>query len=431
MSDYDRAGDRHAQRGPTVAKPDILEPIPTTGTPQAVGAAFGAINAEVTREHVADFLRACSSHGLDEAAAIGKSQRGLDIIRTLAPYWEHEMVALAEAADINPEVYIAFAIGKYRELFWGQPECTSYGAAGSYVPFEGTSFHKSRDNVSRLQCCFTRRLDCRVCGPYAWCGTGDTSDATTCMFVNERGLAGSADTGARTGDFYGDGLMNTFSLMYVAETCADCDQALATLQEWSDNRFYAGGKIKTNYMFSDAAGTVLRVVQDNVGLETQSTTDGIIVNCERKHLESGLKRMAGHLDAWALTEASRIKSVSMPSTISSLSVDCRPEAPEYLTCAWFALGMPVRSPYVPVFIASTTTPRALLDGSLYQRSMPSRVRIGQIRQMEAGFRRRVDECLEQVRDLIAAGDTDAVSACTEQCTNDCVKTVFDTMTGDV
>ena len=49
-------------------------------------------------------LLACASHGLDEAAA-STIQRGLDIIRTLAPYWEHEMVALAEAADINPGDY--------------------------------------------------------------------------------------------------------------------------------------------------------------------------------------------------------------------------------------------------------------------------------------------------------------------------------------
>ncbi len=411
---------------------DALEPIPTAGSPEQIGEAFGGVNSRAICLHLAAFLETCSANGLDEAGVIERSQTGLGIIRELAPWWEAEMEALAEAAAVSPALYKAFAIGKYRGLFFGEPECTSYAATGSCVPFPaGTSFHKSRDNVSRLQCAFVRRVEDPAHDVYAWCGTSDTSDATPMMFVNEHGLAGSADTGGKDPNFYGEGLVNTFSLRYIAETCRDCNEALAVRRHWTENRYSAGGSIKTNYMFSDAAGNILRVVQSNDAIEPQMTTEGIVMNCYRKRLESDLLRHAGYLDAFALSDASRIKSVSMPSTISSLSVDCRPEHPGSLTCAWFALGRPTRAAYVPVFVASRNVPRALLDGSIYRRSMPSRARMGEIREMESRFKARAEECLEQARELIRCGEPEGIADLTERVTADCVREVLDKMPGDV
>ncbi len=415
----------------TATQDSLFEPIVTTGTPAQVGAAFGKVNAFSIRRHMADFMDSCRTKGLDEAAVIDRSAGGLQIIRKLTPYWEPELDAVAEAAQVSPELYKAFSIGKYRGLFFGQPECTSYAAAGSYVPFAGTTFHKSRDNVNRLQCAFPRRIRDTKHSPYAWCGTADTSDATTMMFVNEHGLAGSADTGGKADDFHGDGLMNTFGLRYIAEKCKDCQETLAALQEWSDNRYYAGGNIKTNWMFSDAEGIILRVVQDNNSIEPQLTREGIVMNCCRKRLESDLLRQAGYLDAHALTAASRINSVSMPSTISSLSVDCRPEHSDYLTCAWFALGRPTRAPYVPIFVASHTVPRGLLDGSLYRRSLLDRMSRDERHKMEAGWRARVEDCQEQTRELVQSDQTDNIRRLTQQVTADCLKEAFDNMPGDV
>jgi len=406
---------------------DILEPILTTGTPAQVGTAFGKVNAATIREHLGDFMDACRAQGLEEPAVIDKSASGLQIIRKLAPYWEAELDVVAEAAEVSPALYKAFSIGKYRGLFFGQPECTSYAATGSYVPFAGTSFHKSRDNVTRLQCAFPRRIQDAEHRPYAWCGTADTSDTTTMMFVNEHALAGSADTGGRADDFYGDGLMNTFGLRYIAETCRDCQEALATLQEWSDNRYYAGGNIRTNWMFSDAKGSILRVVQDNNSIEPQLSREGVVMNCYREGLEDELVRQAGALDAHALTAASRIDSVSMASTISSLSVDCRPEHADYLTCAWMALGRPTRAPYLPIFIASHTVPRGLLDGSLYRRSLVEQMSAEEMRQMEAGWRTRAEDCRNRTRELIESGQTDSVCQLTEQVTADCLKEAFERM----
>jgi hypothetical protein len=411
---------------------DALEPIPMSGTPQQLGEAFGGINSRAISLHLAAFLETCVANGLDEAAVIEMSQSGLGIIRELAPWWEAEMEALAEAAAVSPALYKAFAIGKYRGLFFGEPECTSYAATGSYVPFSaGTCFHKSRDNVSRLQCAFVRRVEDPAHDVYAWCGTSDTSDVTPMMFVNEHGLAGSGDFGSKDPNYYGEGLMNTFGLRYVAETCRDCNEALAVRRDWTEQRYYAGGANKTNYMFSDADGNILRVVQSNDSIEPQMTTEGIVMNCHRKRLESDLLRHAGHLDAFALSAASRIKSVSMPSTISSLSVDCRPEQPELLTCAWFALGQPTRAAYVPVFVASRNVPRALLDGSVYRRSMPSRARMGEIRELEAGFKLRVENCLEEARTLISSGQAGEIPELTERVTADCVREVLDKMPGDI
>lgn len=411
---------------------DPLEPIPTSGSPEQIGEAFGGVNSRAICLHLAAFLETCIVNGLDEGGVTAASQAGLGIIREVAPWWEAEMDAVAEAASVSPALYKAFAIGKYRGLFFGEPECTSYAATGSCVPFSvGSSFHKSRDNVSRLQCAFVRRVEDPAHNVYAWCGTSDTSDVTPMMFVNEHGLAGSGDFGSKDPNFYGEGLMNTFGLRYVAETCRDCDEALAVRRHWTEQRYYAGGANKTNYMFSDASGNILRVVQSNDAIEPQMSTGGIVMNCYRKGLESDLLRHAGYLDAWALSDASRIKSVSMPSTISSLSVDCRPEHPSLLTCAWFALGRPTRAAYVPVFVASRNVPRALLDGNVYRRSMPSRARMKEIREMEAGFKLRAEECLEEARTLISSGQAGEIPELTEQVTANCVREVLDKMPGDV
>lgn len=409
---------------------DILEPVVCSGTPEEIGTAFGSINAEMIRRHVADFMDTCIEHGLDEAKVVEKSARGLDIMRLLAPWWEAELNALAEAADIRPDVYKAFSIGKYRSLFFGAPECTSYAATGASIPFAGTTFHKSRDNVSRLQCAFVRGVKTESDNPYRWVGTSDTSDATTMMFVNEHGLAGSADTGGQAPTFYGNGLMNTFCLRYFAETCMTCQDVAKALVEWCEKRYYAGGRIITNWMFADATGTILRAVQNNDEVELQFTQDGVVINCYREKLESDLKRQTGYLDAWALTEASRLNSVSMPSTISSLSVDCKIENPEHLTCAWMSLGQPKRAPYVPIFVASRTTPRALVDGRLYQRSMPSRTRLKELRKMEKGFREKAEDCIARAKRMVARGETNGIARMTEQVTAECVREVFDTMTGD-
>lgn len=51
--------------------------------------------------------------------------------------------------------------------------------------------------------------------------------------------------------------------------------------------------------------------------------------------------------------------------------------------------------------------------------------------MEAGFKDRVEDCLRQVRDLVASGQTERIAPLTEACTADCVREVFEKMTGDV
>jgi hypothetical protein len=409
----------------------IFEPVITSGSPQEIGAAFGRVNASSVQTHLREFMELCAREKLDDMQVVEKSHPGLQIVRTVAPWWEIEMDAIADAAGVAPDLYRAFCIGKYRRLFFGSAECTSYAATGSYIPFSGTSFHKSRDNVSRLQCAFVRRIEDSTQQIYAWCGTSDTSDPTTMMFVNEQGLAGAADTGGRTDDFRGEGLMNTFGLRYVAETCRDCHEAADTLREWSDLGYYAGGNSKTNWMFSDTAGTILRAVQGNHSIEAKFTTEGIVTNCERRLLEPTLLRQSGYLDAVALSEASRIKSVSMPSTISSMSADCVANDPQHLTCAWFGLGRPTRAPYLPLFVASRTVPRAMLDGSLYRRSFPSRATTADLRKLERTWKTWVDDCLQQAHTLISAGHSNDIADLTEQVTDACVRDAFVNMMGEV
>ncbi|MFO7945436.1 MAG: hypothetical protein R6V19_01280 [Armatimonadota bacterium] len=407
---------------------NALEPVLCHGAPEDVGAAYGALNAESIHEHLDAFVDTCDEKGLDRAAIIEKSARGMEIIREKAPYWELEQRAVAEAAGIDPAMYGAFAIGKYRGLFFG-PECTSYAAAGSWVPYDGAAFHKSRDNKLRTQCCFVRKIVDDTHKPYGWCGTSDTSDMTTMTFVNERGLAGASDQGGRLEDFKGEGLMNTFGLRYFAETCSTCADVQEALRHWHERGYYAGGAIRTHWLFADAQGHILRVVHENQRIEFQPAHDNIVVNKEREGLREFLQENRGRLDATELTAASRLESVSMESTISALSVDLKPEAPEWLTCAWFSLGRPTQAPYVPVFMASNHVPRALMDGTMYRLSIDAPAATELLRDLEADWYERVSDCQDQIRQEIDDDNCGEIPYITEALTATCVQEALELMAG--
>lgn len=45
--------------------PDILEPVACSGILEETEAAFGLINAETIRQHLAEFMATCRENGLD------------------------------------------------------------------------------------------------------------------------------------------------------------------------------------------------------------------------------------------------------------------------------------------------------------------------------------------------------------------------------
>ncbi|HUS79734.1 MAG TPA: hypothetical protein VM283_00615, partial [Armatimonadota bacterium] len=311
------------------------------GTPEQIGRAWGEANAATIREHFASFMGRCEEKGVDPPELLRRCARATSLANDLAPHWRVESDAVAEAAAVPDDLYFAYHLAKYRDLVFWDAECSSYAASGSASATGDAAFHKSRDNTAREQAGYVKRQELAGDVVHAFVSIGDTSDTGVMMMVNERGLCASADTGAPDPTPFREGLMNPWGLRYLAERAEDCHQALRILQEWTDQRFYAGANRATNWMLADARGNVLRVVNFSDHLEAELIADGFLLNVEREGLREFMQGRTGRLCASLLREASRLPSVSMASTISSLTVDMNAQRPE-LSIAWASLGRPGR-----------------------------------------------------------------------------------------
>ncbi|MGD9497389.1 MAG: hypothetical protein AB7Y46_13905 [Armatimonadota bacterium] len=383
-----------------------------TGGPAQVGAIWGRLNGAAIREQCEQFVRTLNEQGVGHDELLRRAARAAGIIDQVAPHWREEADAVAAAAGLDPELHLAYHIGKYRGLLALQLECTSYAAGGAATASGCTLFHKSRDNVPRPQVAYVKRIP----GVRAFVTLSDTSDLGCMMMVNDAGLAGSADTGAPDDGPFGQGLMNPWGLRHIAERAATCEQALAILREWTGKRWYAGGRRATNWMFADAAGHILRVVNYNDRLEVQWQRDGYLLNCERAGLREFMEARSGALDDDAFMTAARLPGVCFDSTISALTVEIDADAPAR-SIAWVCVGRPGRLPFVPLALAAERVPVALLDGSLSRPPAEPGLPAEEVAALEARFRARVEACPQ--------GDTAAL----EQVAAICVREALDALRG--
>ena len=371
-------------------------------------------------------MSAAADKGIDEVTLLTRAARGMETIDAIAPHWGLESDATADTIELPAHLYLVYQLGKYRDLLLSETECTSYAAGGAATATGAAVFHKSRDNRARWQAAYVKRQQVPGDELYAFIAICDVSDATCMMMVNERGLAASADTGPEDDDPFNDGLMNPWILRYLAERAGDCNEALALLQQMVDERFYAGGKLATNWMLADAAGNVLRVVNYNDHLEPEMIGDGFLLNCEREGLREYMDEHNGDLDAASFRQASRLASVSRDTTICSLTVDIDPDSPE-CSCAWVSLGRPGRAPYVPISLMAERTPRAMADGTLYQASLDWAPEAELLYELEAGFADRGAEAEAEARGLSDAGRMDEARRILEDMTTACVADALEAM----
>ncbi|MEW6357309.1 MAG: hypothetical protein AB1696_13345 [Planctomycetota bacterium] len=337
------------------------------GSPSAIGEAWGAVNAVKIREHIGAFLEEWRGKGLTEDDLLQRAKRGNQIIERMAPHWREESDAIARRAEINPDLYNAYLIGKYRNIL--SRECTSFAAVGEATGDGRPLFHKNRDNVDRWQAGYVKKTKVPREDIYGFVAVGDVSDTGVMMMVNEKGLAGSADTGTADPRWFGEGLMNPYGLRYIAEKAETCEQALSTIIWMTEDRLYAGGALQTNWLFVDASGTALRVVNANEEIvDYQFVHSGVLLNYEREGLRSLLDGNVGRIDGRLMRRASRLPSVSLDSTICAMTAEIEPDRPAEMTCAWIALGNPSECPYVPMLMAADETPQEMLDGMLYHLS---------------------------------------------------------------
>ena len=335
--------------------------ISLSGTPARIGHLWGSINAHAIAHDLHEhYLRPAKEEGISPEALIERSQRFVEIAGDIAPWWLEEAEAIAEVADVDGDLYVSFIAGVYRSLFL-HPECTSYTVHGDFTQDHAIFFHKTRDNAQKAQSAYV--LNSSVSGVNGFIAVSDASVVACMMMVNDKGLAGSADTGGldETHPRY-RGLMNTFILRFIAEKCACCEEALDTIQGFVAKGHYAGGeRTGTHWLFVDREGTLLEVSHNAREVSLEYHTEKVYFSARGdSNAATTLRHAPSPIGFHTFHNVSRDPSMCFGSSIAGMTVEVSREHPDALTCAWISL--PSRSLSFPVFMGQTSTPLCLLNG---------------------------------------------------------------------
>ena len=380
--------------------------ITLSGSPAEVGQLWGEVNREDIVVHLDQFLKlAYDQYGLAQSTLIRRARRYDEVVGELAPHWHEESEAIARAAGVERDLYHAFLAGKYRGLLFAG-DCSSYAAVGSATADGWPLFHKNRDNTLRPQAFYRKATRLAGAAPLPFLAVGDTSDTGVMMMVNAAGLAGSADQAGTDPDPYHEGVMNPYGLRLIAECAHDCGEALEIVRMMNDRGLYAGADIATNWTFADRHGRALVVYNSHRKVEVAAETrDGFVIAWEREGLRELLQARLGALTPADLNEASRLPGVCVPGNCSSLTVQIDPERPELFTCAWAALGNTDKTAYFPLYMGVECTPRAYLDGTVFDYSQRP-ISPETVAAFETGSERQRADAEAKARAALSAGQDD-------------------------
>jgi len=389
-----------------VRKP--LETVRLAGTPEEIGTLWGKINREAIREDIEQYyLGPARKQGISSHTLIERSRCFVELAERLAPHWLAEARAIGRAADVDGRLYISFAANVYRGLYRGD-ECTSYAVSPKFTADHRVFFHKNRDNVAKKQCAFI--LHTAIEGVNKFIAVSDASVVACMMMVNDKGLAGSADTGGlRVKQAKYRGLMNTFLLRYIAEKAATCDDALRIIEEFVSKGSYAGGnRTGTHWLFVDAGGRVLEVSNNSDRVEHKYHTSKVYFSARQgMNAAKILQRAKPPVDFPTFHNVSRDPSMCFDTSIAGMSVEIHPTRPDVLTCAWISL--PARGLSFPLFMGGTDTPLPLLGGEVYACSRRVKCHRHVWERIEATAFGNQLLLLEKVLTLLAAGQDDEVT----------------------
>ncbi len=222
------------------------------GTPVEIGRAWGEINKRAIRHDIdVHYLKKAAAAGISEDALLERSKAFVQIVQQIAPHWLEEARAVAQAAGVREDLYLAFLGGKPRNLFLH--ECTSYAVAGERADGKAIFFHKTRDNADREQAAYI--LDSSLTGIHKFIAVCDASAIGCSMMVNDQGLAGAGDYPAhltRKGDPTAllpeaakpqyRGMMGGSILRYIAERRLELPGCLGDHRGFREERILRGGR---------------------------------------------------------------------------------------------------------------------------------------------------------------------------------------------
>lgn len=392
-----------------------------TGTPRTIGNIWGKINApHINGDMEKYFLTPARKAGISRKELLNRNAEFIRLSQKLAPHWLEEGSATARAANINEDIYLSFCGSVYRGLFLGD-ECTSYSISPEAADGNRIFFHKTRDNAEKGQCAFILKSSKK--GINKFIAVSDASVIACMMMVNDKGLAGSADTGGQLAvkkpQFRG--MMNTHILRYIAEKACSCEDALNIVKEFVSERWYAGGaKTGTHWHFVDSQGKRLEISCNSEESVHKYHTEKVYFSArEKAKCAKTLWKAKPPIDFAAFRNVSRDSSMCFPSSIAGMSVEISRKYPDILSCAWVSL--PAKGLGFPLFIGGTKTPLPLIDGKIDSilKKLPGNPKrwekIEKFNFMNQGL------VNNKIEDFIAARKTKKISGLlnewTEQCAN--------------
>jgi hypothetical protein len=349
----------------TASAEQTVTTVNLRGSPAEIGRLWGKINAATIHLDMEQhYLKPAKEAGISIPALIARAEKYAEVCRRFAPHWLAETRAVAEAAGVEPDLYLSFTASVYRGLFLGD-ECTSYTMSSAFTEDGRIFFHKNRDNTLKKQSVFI--LDGTASGVNKFIAVSDASVIACMMMVNDKGLAGSADVGGlKVGDPAFRGLMNTAVLRHIAERAATCGEALQIVQQFVREGYYAGGaKWGTHWLFVDATGTILEISNNSREVtHTFHTQKVYFSRLPGNAAQKSLEQAKGPVDFATFHQASRDASICLTSSIAGMSVEIDRTHPGVLSRAWVSL--PAKALSFPLFMGGSETPPPLLDGTVFE-----------------------------------------------------------------
>jgi|APTNR8051073442_1049403.scaffolds.fasta_scaffold04629_2 hypothetical protein len=345
-------------------QPPQIPSVTLRGSPVEIGSLWGRMNAKAIHSDMEQYyLKPAKDAGISTATLLARSEKYAELSRRHAPHWLEETRAVAEAAGVASELYLAFTGGVYRSLFTGH-ECTSYAMSTAHTVDGRIFFHKNRDNALKKQAVFI--LDGSASGVNKFIAVSDASVVACMMMVNDKGLAGSADTGGlKVTQPAFRGMMNTAILRHIGEQAATCEDALRIVQEFVREGRYAGGsKTGTHWLFVDAAGKILEISNNSRAVTHTWHTEKTYFSARQgSRAEKALLDARAPVDFANFHNASRDSSMCIQSSIAGMSVEIDRQHPGVLSRAWVSL--PAKALSFPLFIGGAETPLPLVNGEVF------------------------------------------------------------------
>jgi len=385
------------------------------GGPREIGTLWGKTNAGSIRHDFEEyFIKPARAEHVTDAMLVERSAKFVRICTDIAPHWLQEAEAVADAAGLDRQLYVAFVAGVYRSLFL-HDECTSYAVSSRFTEGNLILFHKNRDNAPKAQSAAI--IASTVQGVNKFITITDASVLACMMMVNDKGLAGSADTG---GTLEVDrpryrGMMNTFMLRYIAERAATCGEALSIIQDFVKKGWYAGGgSTGTHWLFVDGSGAILEVSNNSDTVEHRYHSGEKVYFSVREDTKAARTLADGQppIPLRLFHDVSRDPSICFDTSIAGLTAVIDAQRPDFLTSAWISL--PARGLSFVLLMGGNQTPLPLVDGAAYTLMDSIAPEPALLEQTDASsysaeqkLAKRIQSFLEKGEDDRAAGAIDA------------------------